>query len=209
MDEAIDRALATQGGPVVIADVSDNAGGGAPGDATFFLRRLLERGIRNAASGYYWDPIAVRACMDAGKGARFDLRIGGKSGVASGDPIDLTITVMGMADSVTQRFGEAPVNMGATAWVSAEGIDLILTSLRTQVFHPEGMTKLGLDLDVAQDGARQVDAAFLRGLRPDREFHPLRRAARCLAPRFRGDPLYQTHATVLAENCEPLRGAGC
>ena len=146
MDEALDRAIATQGGPVVIADVSDNAGGGAPGDATFFLRRLLERGIRDAASGYYWDPIAVRACMDAGRGARFDLRIGGKSGVASGDPIDLAITVMGMADSVTQRFGEAPVNMGATAWVSAEGIDLILTSLRTQVFHPEGMTKLGLDL---------------------------------------------------------------
>ena len=72
--------------------------------------------------------------------------IGGKSGVASGDPIDLAITVKGLADSVTQRFGEAPVNMGATAWVAAEGIDLVLTSLRTQVFHPEGMTKLGLDL---------------------------------------------------------------
>jgi microcystin degradation protein MlrC len=47
---------------------------------------------------------------------------------------------------VTQRFAEAPVNMGATAWVAAEGVDLILTSLRTQVFHPDGMTKLGLDL---------------------------------------------------------------
>ena len=35
MDEALDRALATPGGPVVIADVADNAGGGAPGDATF------------------------------------------------------------------------------------------------------------------------------------------------------------------------------
>src|SRR5579883_1736772 len=92
MDAAIDRALAIDGGPVVIADVSDNAGGGAPGDATFFLRRLVDRGIRSAASGYYWDPMAVRACFEA------------------------------------------------------DGIDLILTSLRTQVFHPEGMTKLGLDL---------------------------------------------------------------
>jgi microcystin degradation protein MlrC len=45
MDEAIDRALEIVGGLVVIADVSDNAGGGAPGDSTFFLRRLLERGI--------------------------------------------------------------------------------------------------------------------------------------------------------------------
>ncbi len=146
MDEAIDRALEIESGPVVIADVSDNAGGGAPGDSTFFLRRLLERGIRNAASGYYWDPVAVRACMEAGIGARFDLRIGGKSGVASGDPVDLRVTVKGFSDIVTQRFGEAPVNMGATAWVAAEGVDLILTSLRTQVFHPDGMTKLGLDL---------------------------------------------------------------
>jgi microcystin degradation protein MlrC len=47
---------------------------------------------------------------------------------------------------VTQRFGDAPVKMGESAWVAAEGIDLVLTSLRTQVFHPEGMTKLGLDL---------------------------------------------------------------
>lgn len=146
MDEAIDRALAIEGGPVVIADVADNAGGGAPGDATFFLRRLLDRGIANAASGYYWDPMAVRACMEAGLGARFALRIGGKCGVASGDPVDLLVTVKGLADDVTQRFGAAPAHMGASAWVAADGIDLVLTSLRTQVFHPEGMTKLGLDL---------------------------------------------------------------
>jgi microcystin degradation protein MlrC len=146
MDEAIDRALAIDGGPVVVADVSDNAGGGAPGDATFFLRRLLDRGIGNAASGFYWDPMAVRACMEAGIGASFALRIGGKCGIASGAPVDLTVTVKGLADGVTQRFGDAPVNMGEAAWVEAEGIDLVLTSLRTQVFHPEGMTKLGLDL---------------------------------------------------------------
>lgn len=146
MDEAIDGALAIDGGPIVIADVSDNAGGGAPGDATFFLRRLLDRGVRNAASGFYWDPMAVRASFEAGLGASLDLRIGGKTGAASGAPVDLRVTVKGLADEVTQRFGDAPVSMGATAWVEAEGIDLILNSLRTQVFHPEGMTKLGLDL---------------------------------------------------------------
>ena len=146
MDEAIDRALAIDGGPVVVADVSDNAGGGAPGDATFFLRRLLDRGVRNAASGFYWDPMAVRAAFEAGIGARLDLRIGGKTGVASGAPVDLRVAVKGLAEEVTQRFGAAPVPMGASAWVEAEGIDLILTSLRTQVFHPEGMTKLGLEL---------------------------------------------------------------
>jgi microcystin degradation protein MlrC len=145
IDEALDRALAIDGGPVVIADVSDNSGGGAPGDSTFFIRRLRERGITSAASGYYWDPIAVRFCMEAGVGASFALRIGGKCGVASGDPIDLVVTVRGLAENVTQRFGAAPNNMGAAAWVSAEGLDLVLISQRTQAFHPEGMSKIGLD----------------------------------------------------------------
>jgi microcystin degradation protein MlrC len=74
------------------------------------------------------------------------LRFGGKMGPTSGDPVDLRVTVRGLADNVTQRFGDAPVNLGASAWVSAEGIDLVLNTLRTQVFHPEGFTKLGIDL---------------------------------------------------------------
>jgi microcystin degradation protein MlrC len=146
LDDALDQALEVPGRPVVIADVADNAGGGAPGDSTVFLRRILERGIGSVASGFYWDPMAVKFCMEAGLGATFNLRLGGKTGPTSGDPIDLRVTVRGLSDRVTQRFGEAPVNLGPSAWVSAEGVDLILNTLRTQVFHPEGFTKLGLDL---------------------------------------------------------------
>jgi microcystin degradation protein MlrC len=145
MDDALDQALAIAGGPVVIADVADNSGGGAPGDSTFFIRRVLERGIAGVASGYYWDPIAVRFCKEAGIGASFTLRVGGKCGAASGDPLDLFVTVRGLADHVTQRFGTSPNLMGDAAWVSAQGVDLLLTSQRTQVFHPEGMSKVGLD----------------------------------------------------------------
>ncbi len=144
-DEALDQALAAAERPVVIADTADNAGGGAPGDSTFILRRMLERGITDVASGYYWDPIAVRFCMEAGLGATLKLRIGGKCGPLSGDPVDLEVTVRGAAEAITQRFGAAPDNMGPSVWVSGRGIDLVLTTLRTQVFHPEGMTKLGLD----------------------------------------------------------------
>jgi microcystin degradation protein MlrC len=145
MDEALDRALAIEGGPVVIADTSDNSGGGAPGDATFFIRCVRERGITGVASCYYWDPMAVRFCQEAGLGASFELRIGGKCGRSSGDPLDLFVTVRGLAENVTQRFGQAPVNLGSLAWVSAEGLDLVLATQRCQALHPEGMTKLGLD----------------------------------------------------------------
>jgi microcystin degradation protein MlrC len=87
----------------------------------------------------------VRFCFEAGLAATLDLRIGGKCGVASGEPVDLRVTVMGLAEDVTQRFGTAPVAMGPSAWVRADGIDLVLCSLRTQTFHPEGMVALGLD----------------------------------------------------------------
>ncbi|MCG8694466.1 MAG: M81 family metallopeptidase [Minwuiales bacterium] len=145
IDTAIDRALAAEGAPVVLADVSDNAGGGAPSDSTFILRRLLDRGVTDVASGCYWDPVAVRFCIEAGEGATFDLRIGGKCGVASGDPVDLTVTVRKILRDAVQTFGDSVGHLGDAVWVSAEGIDLVLNSKRTQTFHPDAFTNLGLD----------------------------------------------------------------
>ncbi|MBW6456428.1 MAG: M81 family metallopeptidase, partial [Trueperaceae bacterium] len=107
LDAALDRALAVQGGgrgPVVIADQADNAGGGAPSDSTFALRRLLERRISGAAVAMMWDPIAHHLARAAGVGARLTLRLGGKMGPASGDPLDLDVTVMGLIDGLVQRW---------------------------------------------------------------------------------------------------------
>lgn len=133
------------GRPVVIADVADNPGGGAPGDATFCLAAVRARGLARVMLGYFWDPVAVRFCHEAGQGARLALRVGGKCGPASGAPVDLEVTVMGLAEEAIQHFGEAPVSLGAAAWVRAEGIDLILCATRTQTFHPEAVQALGLD----------------------------------------------------------------
>jgi microcystin degradation protein MlrC len=57
------------GGPIVLADKSDNAGGGAPGDSTFLIDAMRKKGIGNVAPGPLWDPIAVATCFDAGEGA--------------------------------------------------------------------------------------------------------------------------------------------
>ena len=145
VDEALDLIEAGPG-PVVVADVADNAGGGAPSDSTFLLARALERGATGLLSGYYWDPVAVRFCEEAGEGAALRLRIGGKCGPDSGWPVDLTVTVKRILEGASQTFGEATMSMGTAVWLSSDaGIDLILTSTRTQVFHPDGMTQLGID----------------------------------------------------------------
>ncbi|HEY4608852.1 MAG TPA: M81 family metallopeptidase, partial [Ilumatobacteraceae bacterium] len=89
--EAIDEAMRRPNGPVVIADRSDNAGAGAASDSTYILAELIARDISNATIGMIWDPMAVRACHDAGVGARLPLRIGGKAGRMSGAPIDADV----------------------------------------------------------------------------------------------------------------------
>ncbi|WP_454668158.1 M81 family metallopeptidase [Achromobacter kerstersii] len=147
VDEALDEALAFDGGPVVLADRPDNPGSGAPGDATFVLRRMLERGITNAALGPMWDPVAARIAFDAGVGAELALRIGGKVGPLSGDPVDLRCTVLALqAEMVMTGLSGAPAPMGDCVLVEAQGIQIVLTSVRNQAINMDLFTQLECDL---------------------------------------------------------------
>jgi microcystin degradation protein MlrC len=163
---ALDRALATPAGQVVLADVSDNPGGGAPGDATFLLEAILERGITNVVTGIYWDPIALRICREAGVGARLDLRLGGKCGPMSGRPVDLAVTVKKLASGLTQRFGDLPAPLGEMAWVEANGVDIVLNDNRTQTFHPEAFSQMGIDLSAKRIICVKSSQHFYAGFAP-------------------------------------------
>ena len=147
VDEALDEALAFDGAPVIVADSADNPGGGAASDATFILRRMVERGIGNAALGPLWDPIAVRIAFDAGVGARLMLRIGGKVSPLSGDPIDLHCTVKALTPALVQTgLSNTPTPMGDCALVEANGIEILLVTLRNQAMGTDLFTGAGCDL---------------------------------------------------------------
>ena len=149
IDDMLAQAMATTGGPVVVADTADNAGGGATSDSTFVLRAIVERGIADVAFGGVWDLGAVQLCRDAGVGANFDLRLGGKCGPASGDPIDLHVTVRGVQEAHSQGGLEAGLRtpMGPCVWVqAANGVDIVLISKRNQVMSPDLFTGLGIEL---------------------------------------------------------------
>jgi microcystin degradation protein MlrC len=149
VEAALDTARAASGrGLVVLADSSDNPGGGAACDSTFVLRALLERGVRDAALGMIWDPLAVQLALDSGVGAELPLRIGGKVGKASGLPVDVLATVTAVRHDARQhglagRFTEA---LGDAVAIRAAGIDIVLNTRRQQVFSPECFTQLGIDL---------------------------------------------------------------
>ena len=146
-DSALDEALAFNGGPVVISDGADNPGGGAASDSTFMLRRMLERGISNAVLGPLWDPVAVRIAFDAGVGAQLPLRIGGKISPLSGQPLDLLCTVKSLTPSLIQTgLSNTPTPMGDCALVHAQGIEILLCSLRNQAMGTDLFTGAGCEL---------------------------------------------------------------
>jgi microcystin degradation protein MlrC len=134
---------------VVVADVSDNSGGGAPSDSTFVLQALLQRGIENAGVAMIWDPIAVHVATAAGLGATLDLRLGGKMGPLSGDPLDLRVTVTGIVENMTQDWPQQGRALnrpcGNAVALRANGVDIIVNSLRTQVLSPQVFSHLGVD----------------------------------------------------------------
>ncbi len=142
--EAMDEAKAVTNGPVVIADVWDNPGGGVPGDSTIILREMIRREIGNAALATIWDPIAVRTCMSAGEGAELQLRFGGKMSRAGGEPLDSKVTVRRILSEAVQSFGESVVPLGDSVWIVVDGIDVILNTVRSQVFHPDVFSNFGI-----------------------------------------------------------------
>jgi microcystin degradation protein MlrC len=150
VDDALDRAEGilsmNPGKPVVISDTTDNIGGGAPGDSTFVLRAMLDRRIEDTVIAMIWDPVVVDIASDAGEGAWLDLRIGGKMGPSSGDPIDGHAQIVGVGKDVQQSFGECGViGIGDAVVIRVSGIDVLLNSRRMQVYGVDCLTNMGID----------------------------------------------------------------
>lgn len=166
VEAALSEALETPG-LVVVADTADNAGGGAPGDNTSLLKAMLDRGIRSAALGAIWDPIAAIACADAGAGATLRLRLGGKSGAASAEPLDVEATVRAVHEAHYQSgLGTSRSAMGLSVWIEVGGIDVVVISIRTQVFAPDAFTGLGIDLTGKKIVAVKSSQHFQTGFAP-------------------------------------------
>lgn len=166
LDEALKEAQEKEG-RIVLADVADNAGGGAPGDNVSLLRAMLDREMTNAAVGCFWDPVAVAFCADAGVGATLRLRLGGKCGVSSGEPLDLDVRVRAVkADHDQTKLAGSRYPFGASAWVEAGGIDVVITSIRSQTFAPDAFTGLGIDLATKRFIAVKSSQHFYEAFKP-------------------------------------------
>ena len=129
-EEAVERAMRAEEGPVILADVADNPGDGTTEDSNGVLRALVERGAKDAALAVICDPEAVEECASTGVGNRVALELGCKARLF-GEPLTLDVTVKTISDGVFWHhgplFGGYRVDIGRAAVVEHDGIEVILT----------------------------------------------------------------------------------
>ena len=146
--EAVNRAILAPVGPIVLADVADNPGGGAPGDGTEVLRELIKRKAKNVGVACIKDPEAVVKAIGVGVLGRLDMRIGGKTDHMHGEPVSVKGIVRTITDGrFVHKSGAVGVaaDVGRTAVIDVDGIEVILTERSHAPNDPEIYRRNGIE----------------------------------------------------------------
>lgn len=146
---AVEQAMTTAG-RVLLLDMGDNVGGGAPGHGTLLLWHLHRSGLRRAFVCLH-DPISAAAARQAGAGARLTLRLGGEPDGLHGEPLEDECTVLSLhegrfQDLAASHGGFKDFDQGPTAVVvTSRGITVMLTTRRMPPFSLEQLRSCGVD----------------------------------------------------------------
>lgn len=150
--EAVARAKAGRAGekPLVIADYTDNPGGGGYGDATALLAGLLSAGIERVAFHAICDPEAVAGGMRAGVGKRTTLTLGGKTDPSmGGGPLVIEGEVACLTNGKFLAYGPmgggVERNHGPSMLFRVQGIDIVVITNNGQANDLGVFTSLGID----------------------------------------------------------------
>jgi microcystin degradation protein MlrC len=149
LEDAIAHAVATGAGPVVLADGSDNPGGGAPCDGTVMLQALVEADIPGSTVAIIVDPESVARAVEVGVGNEVMLQVGGKTDDRHGPPLTLTGYVRLISDGRYENRGPmytgVRVNMGRTVVFVVGNVEIVLTEQRIQPYDCEALRSVGID----------------------------------------------------------------
>jgi len=148
----VSEALAApppQRGPVMLADMADNTGGGAPGDSTEVLRVFIERDLQDALVLYLVDPEVARQAHAAGVGKRLSVQLGGKSHPLQGTPVPLDAEVVALSDGKFTYDGPMYAgltgDLGPSCWLRQRGVNVVVVSQRMQPLDQAFARSLGID----------------------------------------------------------------
>jgi microcystin degradation protein MlrC len=169
--EAVARAKEGKPGdkPLVVADYTDNPGGGGYGDATAFLAGLVAAGVERVAFHAICDPQAVQDGMRASVGAKTALTLGGKTDPSiGGGPLTLSGEVVCLSNGRFIAYGPmgggVERNYGPSMVFRVGGIDIVVITNNGQATDLGQFTSLGIDptryTTVAVKSMQHFRAAF-------------------------------------------------
>lgn len=154
--------------PVLLADISDNPGGGARGNSTWMMRALHEADIPGVVVGLFTDVALAEDAHRAGEGAKIDAVFNrvesefGKRFVASA-----TVLRLSDGDDIGRRGRDAGrrIVLGRSALLRLEnsGLQVVVTSLREQPADPRTLEMFGVDLAAARSVVLKSRGHFRAG----------------------------------------------
>ena len=147
---AVARGRQVEGGPVLLVDTADCAGGGAPGDSVALLRELLALEVDEPAFLMVVDPAAAQACARAGIGQTVSLQVGYSLDPTWGQPVSVSGEVRRLSDGSFLYdgglFGGTWASMGLSAVLQIGSIELLVMSQPTYDWGDEQFRSLGMDV---------------------------------------------------------------
>jgi len=147
--EAVRKAIEAKEGPVILADVADNPGGGGSGDGTVVLKTLIEMGAKDVGFALIKDPEAVAKAIGAGVGATITMKVGGKTDSFHGPPAEVTGRVKTITDGVFIHKGPMGTGskgeIGRSAVLEVDGVELIVAERKMAPNDPEIFRRHGIE----------------------------------------------------------------
>jgi microcystin degradation protein MlrC len=147
--DAIERGMAITGGPVILVDTADCAGGGAAADSVALLRDLIALGVTAPAYLMVVDPGVATTCATAGIGAEVTTEVGYHIDPTWGQPLGVTGRVSHLCDGRFRyrggAFGGTDACMGLSAVLEIGPIRLLVMSAPTYDWADEQFRAVGLD----------------------------------------------------------------
>jgi len=146
--KAVERAC-TDSGPLLLADVADNPGGGAPGNSTAILSALVAAGATDVQLGLQCDPDLVKEAFDAGIGADITATFNRNSGRPLAKPFTTPATVTALQTAPYRPtvgvYAGAVVEPGDSCSLDLGGVRVGVSSRPVQVSDPGLLDHVGLD----------------------------------------------------------------
>lgn len=149
--ELASEAAQGQRKPVVLADLADNPGGGAPGNTTWLLGALHQAGVQGVVVGLFTDRELARQACELGHGAQFNA-VFNRVETEFSKRFECGATVEHVSDGVAigrrGRDAGRQIVLGRSALLRLQGsgVRVVVTSIREQPADPVTLEMFGIDI---------------------------------------------------------------